>query len=271
MQISDENQAHFSIYRTEVGSYAIGDALTDDHLFELCRDHGDAFASLKFTVSHTSAAIHESQLDASYTQNFYTIPPPTVPTQSNDVYSLVRLQHHRGSPPRSLSSASERIPQEVGGGYDASVSSGEQLLPPGTSRFPFMEDNYTLPTRHTPQASPSDAARRREEEVQRLEGCLAELRWELEEQKMRAKEEEDMRKRMNECIAEMRSKEKSMWREMDEAVKKHRQELEELKRRAQEEANGLRECIAKMQSKLEEDRHGSGKTSVPYNFHHIPP
>ena len=65
MQISDESQAHFSIYRTEVGSFAIGDALTDEHLFELCRDHGDSYASLKFMVSHTSAAIHESPLDSS--------------------------------------------------------------------------------------------------------------------------------------------------------------------------------------------------------------
>ena len=66
MQISDESQAHFSIYRTEVGSFAIGDALTDEHLFELCRDQGDSYASLKFMVSHTSAAVHaESPLDSS--------------------------------------------------------------------------------------------------------------------------------------------------------------------------------------------------------------
>ena len=203
MQISDENQAHFSIHRTEIGSYAIGDALTDEHLFELCRDHGDAFASLKLMVSHTSAAIHEPQLDASYTQKFYTIPPPLVPTRSNDVHSRVHSQHRRGSPPRSLSSTSERMPQEIGGGYGASVSSEKQPLPSGTSRFPPTEDNYTLPTHRAPQAPPSDAARRTEEEVQRLKGCLAELRWELEEQKRRAKEEADgLRKR----IAEMQSK-----------------------------------------------------------------
>src|SRR5882757_1700825 len=122
MQISDENQAHFSIYRTEVGSFAIGDALTDNHLFELCRDHGDAYALLKFMVSHTSAAVHESPLDSSYSQKFYTIPPPVVVPRNNGVYSPVRSQHRSGSPPRSLSSASERVPQESGGGYDASVS-----------------------------------------------------------------------------------------------------------------------------------------------------
>ena len=75
MQTSDENQAHFSIYCTGVGSFAIGDALADEHLFEHCRDHGDAYTSLKFMVSHTSAAVHESPLNSSYSQRFYTIPP----------------------------------------------------------------------------------------------------------------------------------------------------------------------------------------------------
>ena len=315
MQISDDNQAHFSIYRTEIGSYAIGDALIDEHLFELCRDHGDALASLKFMVSHTSAAVRELQLDAPYTPKFYTIPPPTVLIRSSDVYSPARLQ----SPPRSLSSASDRMPQEFGGDYDASVSSDNadaaerdpnrtrikrgsfkttqriappplqpqssstvverghartpplrikkhglpsllpQPLPAGTSRFPFTEDNYTLPTRRTPQASPSDVAKRKEEEVQRLEGCLAELRWELEEQKRRAKEEADG---LRKCIVAARSRE--------EVMRKGMNELEELKSRAQDEADWLRECIAEMQSKLEEDRHGSGKASVIYNLH-VPP
>ena len=68
MQVSDENQTHFSIYRTEVGSYAIGDALTDENLFRLCRDCGDACASLKFMISHTSAAVHEPLLDPSFAQ-----------------------------------------------------------------------------------------------------------------------------------------------------------------------------------------------------------
>ena len=34
------NQVHFSIYRTEVGSPAVGEALIGERLFELCRDHG---------------------------------------------------------------------------------------------------------------------------------------------------------------------------------------------------------------------------------------
>ena len=245
MQISDESQAHFSIYRTEVGSFAIGDALNDEQLFDLCRDKGDAFASLKFMVSHTSAAVHESPLDPSYSQKFYTIPPPVVVPRSNELYSPVRSQHRSGSPQRSLSSASERMPQESGGGYDASVSDDNadaperdsnrstikpgsykttqrnvppslrpqsppsvvdrgraetaplriekhplpslppQPLSPGNSRFPFMEDSYTLTTRRTPQTASSDAALERE---RALEG--SETRLELVDQQWRAQQQE---------------------------------------------------------------------------------
>jgi hypothetical protein len=122
MQISDENQAHFSIYRTEVVSFAIGEALTGEHLFEPRRDHGDTYASLKLMVSHTSADVHMSPLDSSYPREVYTILPPVVIPPNNDVYSPVRSQRCPGSPPRSSSSASERLPQESGGGYDALIS-----------------------------------------------------------------------------------------------------------------------------------------------------
>ena len=102
MQIFDESQAHFSIYRTEVGVFAIGDALNDGQLFDLCRDYGDAYASLKFMVSHSSAVVHESPLDSSYSQKFYTIPPPVVVPRNNEVYSPVRSQHRSGSPPQAI-------------------------------------------------------------------------------------------------------------------------------------------------------------------------
>jgi len=259
MQISDENQAHFSIYRTEVGSFAIGDALVDEHLFELCRDYGDAYASLKFMVSHTSAAVHESPPDSSYSQKFYTIPPPVV-VPRNGVYSPVRSQHPSGSPPRSLSSTSERIPQESGGGYDASVSDDNadaaerdpnratikpgsyktpqralpsslrpqsplsavergrtetaplriekhhlsslppQSLSPGGSRFPFMEDSYTLPTRRTLQAASSDPALERERALENSETKfeLADQHWKAQQQEAEEREKQRTRERERE-------------------------------------------------------------------------
>ena len=54
-------------------------------------------------------------------------------------------------------------------------------------------------------------------------------------------------------------------------VEELRRELEEQKRKAQEEADGLRKCITEMQSKLEEDRHASGKASAnTYSFPPVP-
>ncbi|RDB16458.1 hypothetical protein Hypma_002812 [Hypsizygus marmoreus] len=49
--IPDESQPSYSIYLSEIGSFAIGGALTDVRLFELCRDYGDSSGSLKFFVS----------------------------------------------------------------------------------------------------------------------------------------------------------------------------------------------------------------------------
>ena len=50
-----------------------------------------------------------------------------------------------------------------------------------------------------------------------------------------------------------------------QTVREHHQELEGQERKAREEADGLRKRIAEMQSKLEEDRHTSGKASVTYS------
>ena len=56
----------------------------------------------------------------------------------------------------------------------------------------------------------------------------------------------------------------------DKEVEELRRELEEQKRKAQEEADGLRKCITEMQSKLEEDRHASGKASATCSFPPVP-
>ncbi|KAJ7100886.1 hypothetical protein B0H15DRAFT_796564 [Mycena belliarum] len=51
LSIPDDRQSCFSVYQSEVGVYAIGGALTDSRLFELCQELGDASGSLKFFVS----------------------------------------------------------------------------------------------------------------------------------------------------------------------------------------------------------------------------
>ena len=59
-------------------------------------------------------------------------------------------------------------------------------------------------------------------------------------------------------------------RELEEQKMRAQHEAEEQKRRAQEEADGLRTCIAGLQSELEKDRHTSGKATDTYNFRHVP-
>jgi hypothetical protein len=60
LHIYDDDENHpYSIYKTEIGAYAMGEALTSDRLLALCRDHGDSKGTLKFFVSHSSAPVHE--------------------------------------------------------------------------------------------------------------------------------------------------------------------------------------------------------------------
>ena len=87
---------------------------------------------------------------------------------------------------------------------------------------------------------------------------VEELRRELEEQKSRAQQEADVFKKQ---IARMQSKEESTRKELEEVKRRARKELEEVKRRTRKEAESFRKCIAELQSKLEQDRHTSGKTS----------
>ncbi|KAJ7103609.1 MAP kinase [Mycena belliarum] len=119
----EEDQAHFSIYRTEIGSFALSDALSDDKLFDLCREFGDERGSLKLLVSHSSAHVHEpyqplasSSLSPS---SGSTILPPFVPlTPAN--YAPLKTKSSRAprSPNGSVSSTSERL-LEPSAGYEA--------------------------------------------------------------------------------------------------------------------------------------------------------
>ncbi|KAJ7783696.1 MAP kinase [Mycena maculata] len=116
----EEDQSHFSIYRTEIGSFAIGDALSDEKLFELCRELGDEKGSLKLLVSHSSARVHEpppalrpaSSLSPT---SGSTILPPFIP------FNTFPLQPRRRSRSRngSVSSTSENLVPEATAGYEA--------------------------------------------------------------------------------------------------------------------------------------------------------
>ncbi|KAF9270166.1 Pkinase-domain-containing protein [Marasmius fiardii PR-910] len=96
----DEDQSRFSIYRTAIGEFALGDALTDDKLFELCRTAGDSKGSLVLLVSHTSANVH----DPSYRppiQPAHSVTPPVLPQQPPQSQSQPQPQpHSHNSPPQ---------------------------------------------------------------------------------------------------------------------------------------------------------------------------
>ena len=51
MSVNEQTRGHFSIYPSEVGSYALGGALSDRRLHALCRESGDPSGSLKLFVS----------------------------------------------------------------------------------------------------------------------------------------------------------------------------------------------------------------------------
>src|SRR4030081_3313700 len=75
----DEEQCQYSIYKTEIGDFAIGDALTAEQLFGLCRDRGDNKGSLKFLISHKNAVVHQEP-SRPYTPVIPSLPPPVLPT-----------------------------------------------------------------------------------------------------------------------------------------------------------------------------------------------
>ncbi|KAF7320074.1 MAP kinase kinase kinase [Mycena kentingensis (nom. inval.)] len=107
----EEEQASLSIYRTEIGSFAIGDALDDDKLFELCRESGDEKGSLKLLVSTSAARVHEVPPSSG------TLVPPYIPFTS----PLQPNRRRSRSRNDSLSSASENLPAESSAGYDADM------------------------------------------------------------------------------------------------------------------------------------------------------
>ncbi|TCD63316.1 hypothetical protein EIP91_005662 [Steccherinum ochraceum] len=123
LQISDEDQPRFSIYRTEIGAFAIGEALTDDQLFELYRNSGDDKGTIKLLVSHSHAPVHEPPSEnAMVSPTVNTIPPPVLPQHPS--YPPLRPRRPPSKSRRgSMSSTSERMPQDVAAaGYEASVS-----------------------------------------------------------------------------------------------------------------------------------------------------
>ncbi|PFH50794.1 hypothetical protein AMATHDRAFT_144238 [Amanita thiersii Skay4041] len=119
----DEEQSQYSIYKTEIGDFAIGGALTDDQLFSLCRDRGDNKGSLKFLISHKNAVVHEDP-PRPYSPLISSVPPPVLPS-SNIPPSPLRIKHRSRSRHGSVSSASEQMTTEATG-YEADLDNADK-------------------------------------------------------------------------------------------------------------------------------------------------
>lgn len=135
----DEEQSQYSIYKTEIGDFAIGDALTDEQLFGLCRDRGDNKGSLKFLISHKNAVVHQEP-SRPYTPVIPSIPPPVLP---NFPPSPVRIKARSRSRHGSASSVSEPHTAEATG-YEADLDNGDK------------EKDSHKPVRHQQQPSHSN-------------------------------------------------------------------------------------------------------------------
>ncbi|KAI9512819.1 hypothetical protein F5148DRAFT_647230 [Russula earlei] len=126
LRIEDEEQSRYSIYRTEIGAYALGDALPDEQLYELCRDHGDAKGSLKFLVANSSAVVHERNRPSPTTSpTASSMQPPVVIPSSNSTYNRPYPRRRSHSRHGSVSSASER-PEAING-FDVSLSDDQNV------------------------------------------------------------------------------------------------------------------------------------------------
>ncbi|KAF6743479.1 hypothetical protein DFP72DRAFT_127140 [Ephemerocybe angulata] len=65
LKIPVDNNHAFFVYPSEIGSFALGAALTDRQLFSLCAEQGDPTGSLKFFVS-TYPNSAPNQIDPGY-------------------------------------------------------------------------------------------------------------------------------------------------------------------------------------------------------------
>ncbi|CAK5280497.1 unnamed protein product [Mycena citricolor] len=128
----DEDQSYFSIYRTEIGSLATSDALSDEKLFSLCRDFGDEKGSLKLLVSHSSARVHEPLPPLNSALSPTGMVPPFVPF-SPPTHGPLKPRRMSRSRNGSMSSASENLASETTG-YDADFE--KDRVPPASLTVP---------------------------------------------------------------------------------------------------------------------------------------
>ncbi|KAF9535368.1 hypothetical protein CPB83DRAFT_5940 [Crepidotus variabilis] len=158
LNIFTEDEHHpFSIYRTEIGNVALGEALSNERLWALCRDQGDSKGTLKFFVSVTGAPVHDLP-SQQLTQPLESYHVPPMMTQ------IAPLRPRRRSLTRSrngsFSSQSDIVPIE--GGYEpdldiphrehkpssrSQVTPSSVLSPPNSAGQPRRRPSAHVPPR----------------------------------------------------------------------------------------------------------------------------
>ncbi|KAF6766134.1 STE/STE11 protein kinase [Ephemerocybe angulata] len=136
-KIADDDQAFFSIYRTEIGSSALGEPLSDERLQELIRKFGDSIGSLKFFVSRTPAVHAPPPQIPPPLLIDHTLPPSIVhPLRPNK-------RHHSRSRQGSLSSVASEQPAEHG--YEADLDNPDESQKVARQFLPHMSHSSPLP------------------------------------------------------------------------------------------------------------------------------
>jgi len=158
-------QSQFSIFQTEIGAFAIGDALTDERLIELCHEQGDSKEPLKFFVSHSPAPVNEqgSRSSSSLSPGVNTIPPPVRRSYKTSSCASLQPKRRSNSKQGSLSSVSEQLHLEVAeAGYEVDrVNTNRDTnwstvrSPPQAFVAPLPETSNSLPSPHAARR-PSD-------------------------------------------------------------------------------------------------------------------
>ncbi|KAF9040529.1 hypothetical protein BJ165DRAFT_304233 [Panaeolus papilionaceus] len=131
--------SYFAIYKTEIGSHVIGDPLSNERLFALCRDHGDSKGTLKFFISSLPSHHPHDQSTPPFSALYN--PSPSIPSQ---LPTIVPLRPRRRSRSRngSFSAPSETLGAEIDDGYKADVDN-----------FTNKDKSVSRPSQHQPSPS----------------------------------------------------------------------------------------------------------------------
>ena len=151
---TEDESRPYSIYRTEIGCFAIGDALSNERLLALCRDQGDSKGTLKLFVSVSPAPVHEVMPLVQPVEQ-HPIPPVVTTMVNTDPLRFKRRSRSRNG---SLSSQGESQPPKDG--YEADIDNPDRETSKTVSRISPSQQGTTI-SPSVSSTQPSQLPRRR--------------------------------------------------------------------------------------------------------------